>query len=39
LERVLIPVELNGKQGSNRSPEPSRIHATHDLEAINSWLA
>ena len=39
LERALIPVELNGEQGSNRSPEPSRIHATHDLEAINSWLA
>jgi hypothetical protein len=39
LERVLIPVELNGEQGSNRSPEPSRIQATHDLEAINSWLS
>src|SRR5665811_699709 len=32
LERVLIPVELSGEQGSNRSPEPSQIHATHDLE-------
>jgi site-specific recombinase XerD len=39
LERVLIPIELNGEQGSNRSPEPCRIHATHDLEAINSWLS
>jgi hypothetical protein len=39
LERVLIPLELNGEQGSNRSPEPSRIHATHDLDAINSWLS
>ncbi|MDD2661268.1 MAG: site-specific integrase [Methylococcales bacterium] len=39
LERVLIPVELGGEQGSNRSSEPCRIHATHDLEAINSWLS
>src|SRR5450759_4728297 len=39
LERVLIPIELSGEQGSNRSPEPSRIHATHDLEAIKSWLS
>jgi site-specific recombinase XerD len=39
LERVLIPLELNGEQGSNRSPEPCRIQATHDLEAINSWLS
>jgi site-specific recombinase XerD len=39
LERVLIPLELSGEQGSNRSPEPSRIQATHDLEAINSWLS
>lgn len=39
LERVLIPIELNGEHGSNRSPEPCRIHATHDLEAINSWLS
>jgi hypothetical protein len=39
LERVLIPIELNGEQGSNRSPEPSRIQATHDLDAINSWLS
>jgi site-specific recombinase XerD len=39
LERVLIPVELNGEQGSNRSTEPCRIHAGHDLDAIKSWLA
>jgi site-specific recombinase XerD len=39
LERVLIPVELNGEQGSNRSPAPCRIHANHDLDAINSWLS
>jgi hypothetical protein len=39
LERVLIPLELNGEQGSNRSPEPCRIQATHDLEAIKSWLS
>ena len=39
LERVLIPIELSGEQGSNRSPEPCRIHATHDLEAIKSWLS
>ena len=39
MERVLIPIELNGAQGSNRSPEPCRIHAHHDLEAIYSWLS
>ena len=39
LERVLIPIELNGELGSNRAPEPSRIHATHDLDAIKSWLS
>lgn len=39
LERVLIPIELNGEQGGNRSLEPSRIHATHDLDAIKSWLS
>ena len=39
LERVLIPSELNGEHGSNRSLEASRIHANHDLEAINSWLS
>jgi site-specific recombinase XerD len=39
MERVLIPIELNGEQGSNRSPEPCRIHANHDLDAINSWLS
>ena len=39
LERVLIPLELNGEHGSNRSLEPGRIDANHDLEAINSWLS
>jgi site-specific recombinase XerD len=39
LERVLIPSELNGEQGSNRSLEPCRIDANHDLDAINSWLS
>jgi integrase len=39
LERVLIPAELNGESGSNRSMEASRIHASHDLDAIKSWLA
>lgn len=39
LERVFIPHELNGEQGSNRSTEPCRIQATHDLDAIKSWLA
>jgi integrase len=39
LERVLIPIELNGECGSNRSSEPCRIHATHDLDAIKSWLS
>jgi len=39
LERVSIPVELNGEQGSNRSTESCRIQATHDLDAIKSWLS
>ena len=39
LEYVLIPMELNGEHGSNRSPEPCRIQACHDLDAIKSWLA
>lgn len=39
LERVLIPVELNGEQGSNRSTDSCRIQAAHDLDAIKSWLA
>ena len=39
LERVLIPLALNGEQGSNRSPEPCRIQAAHDLDAIKSWLS
>ena len=39
MERVLIPVGLNGAQGGNRSPEPCRIDAGHDLDAINSWLS
>ena len=39
LERVIIPIELNGEHGTNRSPQPCRINAQHDLEAIHSWLA
>lgn len=39
LERVLIPAELNGAQGSNRASETCRLHASHDLDAIKSWLA
>ncbi|NOU22237.1 MAG: site-specific integrase [Methyloglobulus sp.] len=39
LERVLIPAGLDGEHGSNRSPEPSRINAKHDLDAIHSWLS
>jgi len=39
LERVLIPLELNGERGSNRASEPCRIDAHQDLEAIHSWLS
>jgi integrase len=39
LERVTVPIALNGENGSNRSPEPCRIDAGHDLAAIHSWLA
>ena len=39
LERVLIPSALNGEHGSNRFPGPGRINATHDLDAIHSWLS
>jgi integrase len=39
LERVMVPIALNGEHGSNRSPEPCRIDASHDLDAIHSWLS
>jgi integrase len=39
LERATIPMALNGEHGSNRSPEPPRIDAAHDLAAIHSWLS
>ncbi len=39
LERVTVPIALNGEHGSNRSPETSRIDAAHDLDAIHSWLS
>jgi site-specific recombinase XerD len=39
LERATIPLALNGEHGSNRSPEPPRIDAAHDLAAIHSWLS
>jgi integrase len=39
LERVTVPEALNGSQGSNRSAEPCRIQANHDLDAITSWLS
>jgi site-specific recombinase XerD len=39
LERVTVPAELNGEHGSNRSPDPCRIDAAHDLDAIHSWLS
>jgi len=39
LERVAVPLALNGEHGSNRSPEPCRINASHDLDAIHSWLS
>jgi site-specific recombinase XerD len=39
LERVTVPSALNGEHGSNRSPEPCRIDAAHDLAAIHSWLS
>ncbi len=39
LERVTVPEALNGSQGSNRSAEPCRIQAGHDLDAITSWLS
>ncbi|WP_427501809.1 tyrosine-type recombinase/integrase (plasmid) [Methylomonas sp. MED-D] len=39
LEQVLIPIELNGEHGSNRSPDACRIDANHDLAAIHSWLS
>jgi integrase len=39
LERVIIPIELNGEHGTNRCLGTCRINAQHDLEAIHSWLA
>lgn len=39
LERVTVPIDLDGGHGSNRAPGPPRISASNDLEAIHSWLS
>lgn len=39
LERMRLPAQLDGHAGANRAPhEFCAIGATHDLEAIGSWL-
>lgn len=37
LERLALPVSLNGMTGTNRGASPS-IAATNDMEAIEAWL-
>jgi Site-specific recombinase XerD len=39
LEQFLLPDELNGSQGMNRSATPPFIPATDDYQAIGNWLA
>jgi site-specific recombinase XerD len=39
MERLVIPATLDGSQGSNRAPVTPFIPMTHDLAAIQAWLA
>ena len=38
LERLCLPVELNGRQGLNRGQGPRLLEAEDDLQAIQAWL-
>jgi len=39
LERLLVPDNLDGRQGRNRSSATPFIPMGHDLDAIQAWLA
>jgi site-specific recombinase XerD len=41
IERLLIPLELNGSHGSNRAPADRirQIAAENDMQAIETWLS
>ncbi len=39
LERLAIPVHLNGSDGRNRAPSPGQLTATDDRAAVLAWLA
>jgi integrase/recombinase XerD len=39
LERLVIPVHLDGSGGRNRAPSPGQLAATDDRAAVLAWLA
>jgi integrase/recombinase XerD len=39
LEQVIVPVPLDGSQGSNRSRGNRQIAADNDVDAVKAWLA
>jgi integrase len=39
LERLLLPVTLDGSQGANRAKTEAAIPATQDFEAMQCWLS
>ncbi len=39
LERLAIPVHLDGSDGRNRAPSPGQLTATDDRAAVLAWLA
>ncbi|MGE0315925.1 MAG: phage integrase family protein [Lautropia sp.] len=39
LERLAMPADLDGSQGTNRVPGVHRIDARNDYEALAAWLA
>ena len=39
LERVIVPIPLDGSQGSNRSMGSRQISADNDIDAVKAWLA
>ncbi len=39
LDTLAVPVELDGRDGTNRAPGRRQIAANDDLSAIRAWLA
>lgn len=39
IEAFAVPEELSGAHASNRHPQPPRIEATNDYQAVHAWLA